>query len=142
MIAGLCENVARIAPIFDSLGNEIVATSKTKVTYESQESREKLHIPKVSVIAKVKPSFLVYSDIYQLGGDDEVSAVKHNMKNCTVVKSTSWLIQLCSPILLSYGKPILDSKLPSADLQIAKRMAKNESTSLISFNNGEVQVFA
>ena len=86
VIAGLCENVARIAPVFDALGNEIVATSKTKVSYESQESKEKLHIPKVSVIAKVKPSFLVYSDIYQLGGDDEVNIVKHYMKNCTVVK--------------------------------------------------------
>lgn len=92
MIAGLCENVARIAPIFDALGNEIVATSKSKVTYESQESKEKLNIPKVSVIAKTKPSFLVYSDIYQLGGDDEISIVNHYMKNITVVKSTSWLI--------------------------------------------------
>jgi hypothetical protein len=35
VIAGLCENVARIAPVFDALGNEIVATSKTKVSYES-----------------------------------------------------------------------------------------------------------
>lgn len=116
IISGLSENVARIAPVFDAMGNEIVATSKTKVTYESQKSKEKLHIPKVSVICKEKPAFLVYSDIYALGGDDEVNAVKHYMKNCTVVKSTAWLIQLCSPILLSYSKPILDSKLPSADL--------------------------
>jgi len=35
MIGGLCENIARVAPVFDSLGNEIIATSKTKVTYES-----------------------------------------------------------------------------------------------------------
>lgn len=62
------------------------------------------------------------------------------MKNCTVVKSTSWLIQLCSPILLSYGKPILDSKLPSADLLIAKRMAKTQKTTLLSFS-GEVKVY-
>jgi hypothetical protein len=36
----------------------------------------------------------------------------------------------------------LDSKLPSADLQIAKRMAKNQSITLISFDGSEVQVFA
>ena len=87
MIGGLCENLARVAPIFDSLGNEIIATSKTKVTYESQESNEKLYIPKVSVLAKEKSALIVYSDIYRLGGDDEISAVKHYMKNCTVVKS-------------------------------------------------------
>ena len=92
MIGGLCENLARVAPIFDSLGNEIIATSKTKVTYESQESKEKLHIPKISVLAKGKPALVVYSDIYGLGGDDEESTVKHYMKNCTVVKSTQWLI--------------------------------------------------
>ena len=54
------------------MGNEIEVTSKSKVTYESQESKEKLHIPKVSALSKSKPSLVVYSDIYQLGGDDEI----------------------------------------------------------------------
>jgi hypothetical protein len=35
IIAGLCENVSRIAPVLDSQGNEIVINSKTKVFYES-----------------------------------------------------------------------------------------------------------
>lgn len=43
LISGLSENLCRVAPIFDSLGNEIVVkNSKTKVSYECQESTGKL----------------------------------------------------------------------------------------------------
>jgi len=43
LISGLSENLCRVAPIFDSLGNEIVVkNSKTKFSYECQESTGKL----------------------------------------------------------------------------------------------------
>jgi len=40
IISGSSENFCRVAPIFDANGNQIVVKSKTKVTYESQESKE------------------------------------------------------------------------------------------------------
>ena len=52
IISGLSENVARIAPVFDALGNEIPITSKTKVFYESQESKEKLSMHRLCSVFK------------------------------------------------------------------------------------------
>lgn len=108
IVSGLCENVARIAPVFDAFGNEIPITSKTKVFYESQESKEKLSLHKLSSVHKQRPEFVVYTDLYKLessGPDDEE---KCYMKNVTVIDTNQWLLKLCSPMLLSYGKPILD----------------------------------
>ena len=106
--------------MFDAYGNEIAVNSKTKVVYESQESSEKLSLHKLSSVYKRKPALLVYTDIFRVSDDSD----KYYMKNCTVIETTSWLQQLCSPILLSYSKPLLDGS-PSNDLKMAKIMARN-----------------
>jgi ATP-dependent RNA helicase DHX37/DHR1 len=89
IVSGLCENVARIAPVFDAYGNEIPITSKTKVFYESQESKEKLSLHKLSSVHKERPEFVVYTDLYKLGQDDDE---KCYMKNVTVIDSNKWLL--------------------------------------------------
>ena len=60
------------------------------------------------------------------------------MKNVTVVDSTKWLLQLCSPILLSYSKPVEDRGVPSPQLTLAKLMAKNLKCSLLSYDDATV----
>ena len=40
IISGLSENLCRIAPLFDSQGNQIEQKSKEKAVYESQENSE------------------------------------------------------------------------------------------------------
>jgi chaperonin cofactor prefoldin len=57
LVSGLCENIARVAQVFDSLGNVIVPKTKTKVAYESQESKDNLYLHKLSAMGKaaVKP---------------------------------------------------------------------------------------
>ena len=71
ILSGLCENVARIAPVFDANGNEIQVKEKTKVVYECQESKDKLYLHKFSSMFKQKPEFVVYSEIYKLEQDFE-----------------------------------------------------------------------
>ena len=65
--------------------------------------------------------------------DEQADSVKCYMKNVTVVDSSKWLLQLCSPILLSYSKPIEDRGVPSPQLHLAKLMAKNMKCSLLSY---------
>jgi hypothetical protein len=73
---------------------------------------------------------VVYTEVYRLGDDE--STTKYYMKNVTCVESSKWLLQLCSPILLQYSKPILDAKLLTSELKIAKLMAKQLKTQLVS----------
>ena len=105
IISGLSENLCRIAPLFDSQGNQIEQKSKEKAVYESQESSEKLQLHKISSLYKVKPVHLVYQEVYATespGGEKTT----HYLKNATVVDNLAWLHQLCSPVLLSYSKPL------------------------------------
>lgn len=113
-----------------------MVTSKTKVVYESQESSEKLSLHKLSSVFKRKPALVVYTDIFRVSEDSD----KFYMKNCSVIESTQWLQQLCSPILLTYSKPLIEG-LPSNDLKLAKTMARNLKTTLVSYKN-QTLVFA
>ena len=60
IISGLSENLCRVAPLFDTQGNEITLKTKDKVLYESQESSETLQLHKLSALYKTKPAHLVY----------------------------------------------------------------------------------
>lgn len=51
ILSGLIENFSRKGAVFDSNGNEIVQTNKTKISYESQESEHKLKIHQFSSLA-------------------------------------------------------------------------------------------
>lgn len=71
IISGLIENLTRQITVFDQNGNIVDKTSKTKVLYESQSSKEKLKIHQTSSIltaANAKrgdyPEYVVYSEIY------------------------------------------------------------------------------
>jgi len=108
IISGSSENFCRVAPIFDANGNQIVVKSKTKVTYESQESKEKLSLQKLSALYKSKPSHIIYQEAYSTSAPDGDKQINY-AKNVTQVDSVTWLHSLCSPILLSYSKPINDS---------------------------------
>lgn len=70
MVSALSENVARIAPVFDANGNEI--QTKTKVVYESQESKEKLSLHKYSTLNKRKPELVAYCELYKLEDFDKL----------------------------------------------------------------------
>ena len=49
LISGQAENLSRIAPIFDTQGNELMPSKKAnRILYESQESKESLQIHRMS----------------------------------------------------------------------------------------------
>ena len=63
MISGLTENLCRVAPLFDSQGNEIAAAAvkkSNKVIYESMETTDPLKLHRLSSLYKNKPGHLVY----------------------------------------------------------------------------------
>lgn len=94
LISGLCENLCRIAPVFDSLGNEIVVKiGKGKVTYECQESTGKLQLQKLSALYGKSPAFLVFQEVYSTDVvlDDGSIKTIQTMKNCTQVDNLGWL---------------------------------------------------
>ena len=137
----MSENLARIAPVFDSHGQEITIKTKTKVVYEAQESGEKLHFPKVSSLNKEKPQYVLYQEIYATESnvvDRDTGEVigkktKHYMKNCTKVDNVAWLLQLCAPALLSHSSALTKTDLPQlkdeslADyMQASKNFEKKE----------------
>jgi S-methylmethionine-dependent homocysteine/selenocysteine methylase len=130
LVAGLSENLARKAPVLDAQGNEIPVTAKTKVVYESQVSKDKLSLHKLSALFKNHADLCVFTDMYSLDEGKQI------MKNVTKVESTVWIQQLCSPILLQYSKPLVESKLPSPELRLAKLMAKTQKTSLVTYADG------
>lgn len=129
-MSGLSENYARIAPVFDLNGNEIVVKNKSKIVYESQECSSKLTLQKLSGLYKSNAANIVFQEVYSQEHDGKVT---HYMKNPTLVDNVGWLQDLCSPILLSFSKPLTEigmklaasaQTLSKVDFIVAKEMAK------------------
>ena len=94
-----------------------------------------MSLHKLSALFKHQSDLCVFTDMYSLDEDKQI------MKNATTVESTVWIQQLCSPILLQYSKPLVESKLPSAELRLAKLMTKTQKTSLVTYADDSVRVF-
>jgi hypothetical protein len=99
----LIENLSRKCPIFDANGNEIKATNKAKIFFESQESMDKLRIHSYSCLNKEAPDNLVYSEVYALDSKSPVDGritTTHYMKGVTKVDNLNWLNNLGSELLI------------------------------------------
>jgi hypothetical protein len=70
-----------------------------KAVYESQESKERLHLHPFSPLYKLKPEYLAYQEIYALE-NPETGVMKHYLKGVTRIDNLQWVFKLSSPVLI------------------------------------------